>query len=86
MKGESQEMITPKEIQEIRKFKGLSLRDVAKYCNVSAQFIGQVENNQKKLNSYNYKEIIKGINLAFAALQCGELIKYPPGPRPRNSK
>lgn len=70
-------MITPQEIREIRQFKGLSLRDVAKYCNVSAQFIGQIENEQKALNQSNYTEIINGINLAYADLVSGKLVKKP---------
>lgn len=73
-------MITPEEIHEIRKFKGLSLNDVSKYCNVSAQLIGQIENRQKNLTEYNYAEIIKGINLAYAAIQSGELVKGEPFP------
>lgn len=72
-------MITPEQIREIREFKELSLRDVAKYCDVSAQLIGQIENCQRNLTEQNYSEIIKGINLAYAALQSGELNK-------RNSK
>lgn len=59
-------MITAKEIREIREFKGLSLRDVAKYCNISPQLIGQVETGVKNLTQDNYKEIISGINKAFA--------------------
>ena len=62
-------MITPKEIREWRELKGLSLRDVAKFCEISPQLIGQVETGKKYLTDYNYAEIIKGINLAFAAKQ-----------------
>lgn len=60
-------MITAQEIREIRELKGLSLRAVAKYCNVSPQLIGQVETGVKRLTEENYKEIISGINKAFAA-------------------
>ena len=56
-------MITPEEIHEIRKFKGLSLYDVAKYCNISAQLIGLIENRKRTLTENDYKEIVKGINL-----------------------
>lgn len=75
-------MITPEEIHEIREFKGLSLRDIAKYCDISPQLVGQIENGQKNLTEQNYTEIIKGINLAYAALQSGELNKE----NKRNSK
>ncbi|SDN46960.1 helix-turn-helix domain-containing protein [Acetanaerobacterium elongatum] len=60
-------MITPRQIREIRELKGLSLRDVAKYCDVSAQLIGQVETEVKSLTEENYKQIIDGINKAYAA-------------------
>lgn len=71
-------MITPEEIREFRELRNLSLRDVAMYCKISPQLIGQIENRQKKLNHENYKEIINGINLAFAAKQRGELVKGKP--------
>ena len=61
------QMITPRQIREIRELKGLSLRDVAKYCDVSAQLIGQVETEVKSLTEENYKQIIDGINKAYAA-------------------
>lgn len=62
-------MITGKEIREWRELRGLSLRDVAKFCEVSPQLVGQVETGKKYLTDFNYAEIIKGINLAFAAKQ-----------------
>ena len=62
-------MITAKEIREFRELRGLSLRDVAKFCEVSPQLIGQVETSVKPITEYNYKQIIDGINKAFAAKQ-----------------
>lgn len=62
-------MITPKQIREIREFKGLSLREVAKYCDITPQLIGQVETEVKNITHENYKQIISGINKAFAAKQ-----------------
>lgn len=62
-------MITPKQIREIRELKGLSLRDVAKCCDVSAQLVGQVETGVKPITEFNYKQIISGINKAFANKQ-----------------
>ena len=60
-------MITGKEFKEIRNLKGLSLRDVAKFCDVSAQLIGQIENDQKAFTENNYKQIINALNLATIA-------------------
>lgn len=63
-------MISAKEIREFREIRGLSLREVAKYCSISAQLIGQVETGTRNLTLENYKEIIDGINKAhFAKLQ-----------------
>lgn len=56
---------TKKDLQEFRLNRGLSLREVAANCSVSAQLIGQVENGERKITSYNFKEIIDGINKAF---------------------
>ena len=62
-------MITGKEIREWRELRGLSLRDVAKFCEVSPQLIGQCETGKKYLTDYNYEQIVSGINKAFAAKQ-----------------
>lgn len=62
-------MITPEQIREFRELRGLSLRDVAKFCEVSPQLIGQVETNVKPITQYNYEQIISGINKASAAKQ-----------------
>ena len=75
MKGENQ-MITGKQFKEIREYKGLSLRDVAKFCDVSAQLIGQIENNKKVFTENNYQQIIDAMNLATVAKANGKLDKH----------
>ena len=67
--GERISMITAKEIREWRELRGLSLRDVAKFCEISPQLIGQVETGKKYITDYNYWQIVNGINKAFAAKQ-----------------
>ncbi len=62
-------MITGKEFKEIREYKGLSLRDVAKFCEVSPQLIGQIENDRRAFTENNYRQIIDAMNLAFAEKQ-----------------
>ena len=74
MKGENQ-MITGKQFKEIREYKGLSLRDVAKFCNISPQLIGQIEQGKKSFTKNNYQQIIDALNLVSAAEQRGEFIK-----------
>lgn len=68
-------MITGKEFKEIRNLKGLSLRDIAKCCNVSAQLIGQIENDQKAFTENNYKQIIDALYLATIAKTDSEINK-----------
>ena len=68
-------MITGKQFKEIREYKGLSLRDVAKFCDVSPQLIGQIEQGKKYFTDNNYQQIIDAMNLAYAAKQNGNLIK-----------
>lgn len=66
-------MITGKQLREIREYRELSLRDVAKFCDVSPQLIGQIENGKKYFTDNNYQQIIDAMNLAFAAKQNGTL-------------
>ena len=68
-------MITGNQFKEIREYKGLSLRDIAGFCDVSPQLIGQIENGKKIFTDNNYQQIIDAMNLASAAKQNGTLIK-----------
>ena len=74
MKGVNQ-MITGKQFKEIREYKGLSLRDIAKFCDVSPQLIGQIEQGKRSFTENTYDQIIKALNVAFAEKQAGRLIK-----------
>jgi transcriptional regulator with XRE-family HTH domain len=75
MKEVKSNVITGKQFKEIREYKGLSLRDVAKFCDVSAQLIGQIEQGKKIFTDNNYQQIIDAMNLATVAKANGELIK-----------
>jgi len=69
-------VITGKEFREIRELKDLSLRDIAKFCDVSPQLIGQIEQDKKHFTENNYKQIIDAMNLATVAKANGELDKH----------
>ena len=69
-------MITGKQFKEIREYKGLSLRDIAKFCDVSAQLVGQIEQGKKVFTENNYQQIIDAMNLATVAKANGELDKH----------
>ena len=75
LKGGKSNVITGKEFKEIREYKGLSLREVAKFCDVSPQLIGQIEQGKKYFTENNYKQIIDAMNLATVAKANGKLEK-----------
>jgi transcriptional regulator with XRE-family HTH domain len=68
-------MITGKQLREIREYRELSLRDLAKFCDVSPQLIGQIEQGKRSFTENTYGQIIKALNVAFAEKQAGRLIK-----------
>lgn len=61
-------MLSKHDLQEYRLIRHLSLRDVARYCNVSHELIGQVERGEIGVTKYNHDQIIKGINRASQAM------------------
>ena len=60
-------MLRPSDLKEYRLLRGLSQRDVAMYCDLSHNLIGDIELGQRNLTEYNYQEIVKGINAASQA-------------------
>lgn len=70
-------MLSGKELRDYRELRGLSLREVADYCDVSFQLIGQVENGQKDVTEHNHREITNGINCAYFA-KCNNVVKDKP--------
>lgn len=64
-------MLSRRDLQEYRLLRYLSLRDVARYCDVSHELIGQVERGEVGVTQYNHDEIVKGINRASQAIVDG---------------
>lgn len=60
-------MLSRFDLKEYRLLRNLSLRDVARYCDVSFELIGQVERGEVSVTKYNHEQIIKGINGASQA-------------------
>lgn len=60
-------MLRPSDLKEYRLLRDLSQRDVAMYCDITSQLIGDIELGQRNLTEYNYQEIVKGINAASQA-------------------
>jgi len=70
-------MLNRVQLKNYRQLRGLSTRDVAFYCEISQPLITQIENGDRDLTPYNYKEIISGINKAYHAKKTGVFIKAP---------
>lgn len=64
-------MLSRFDLKEYRLLRHLSLRDVARYCDVSHELIGQVERGEIGVTKYNHDQIIKGINGASQAIAEG---------------
>lgn len=64
-------MLSRFDLKEYRLIRHLSLRDVARYCDVSHELIGQVERGDIGVTKYNHDQIIKGINGASQAIVNG---------------
>ena len=64
-------MLSRFDLQEYRLMRHLSLRDVARYCDVCHELIGQVERGEVGVTKYNHDQIVKGINRASQAIVDG---------------
>lgn len=60
-------MLSRFDLKEYRILRHLSLRDVARYCDVSHELIGKIESGEVRVNKHNHDQIIKGINGASQA-------------------
>lgn len=79
-------MLNRQQIKEYRLLRGLSTRDVAKYCEISQPLIVQIENGERQLTEYNHKQIIDGINSAYAAKRNGTFEKPPRVNEPKTKR
>lgn len=64
-------MLSGVDLKEYRLFRNLSLRDVARYCDVSHELIGKVESGEVGVTQYNHDQIVQGINRASQAIVDG---------------
>lgn len=68
-------MLSGKDLKAYREREKLSQRDVARYCEVCHELIGQVERGEVGVTEYNYKQIVNGINGALQAKSRGTFDK-----------
>lgn len=64
-------MLNKFDLKNYRVLRGLTLRDVARYCDITFEAIGQVERGEINVTKHNHDEIIKGINRASQAIVDG---------------
>ena len=64
-------MLSRFDLKEYRLLRHLTLRDVARYCDITFEAIGQVERGEINVTKYNHDEIVKGINRASQAMVDG---------------
>lgn len=64
-------MLSRFDLKDYRLERELSLRDVARYCNVCHELIGQVKRGVVRVTKHNHDEIVQGINAASQAKAYG---------------
>ncbi len=60
-------MLNRFDLKNYRVLRNLTLRDVARYCDITFEAIGQVERGEINVTKHNHDEIVKGINRASQA-------------------
>ena len=68
-------MLNRHQLKEYRLLRGVSVRDVANYSDISPSLVTQVEKGDKIITEYNHKQIVDGINAAYSAKKNGTLVK-----------
>lgn len=76
-------MLNRRQLRDYRELRGLSYRDVAKYCDISHVMISYIENGERDLTERVYREIVAGINAAYQAKKNGKLLKWQ---KPKDEK
>ena len=71
-------MLNKQELKNYRLLRGLSQQNVADYCDITKPLISMIENGEKNITEYNYREFVKGINAAYQAKKNGKLNKPKP--------
>lgn len=61
-------MLNRFDLKNYRVLRNLTLRDVARYCDITFEAIGQVERGEINVTKHNHNEIVKGINRASQAM------------------
>jgi len=60
-------MLSREQLKNYRELRKISMRQLAKYCDLSLAMISYLESGQRVLTKKNHDELIKGINAAYQA-------------------
>ena len=60
-------MLSREQLKNYRELRKVSMRQLAKYCDLSLAMISYLESGERQLTKKNHDELIKGINAAYQA-------------------
>ena len=60
-------MLSREQLKNYRELRHVSMRQLAKYCDLSLAMISYLESGERQLTKKNHDELIKGINAAYQA-------------------
>lgn len=64
-------------LRDYARMRNLSLRDIEAYCDLDQPHISMIFNGRKPLTDYSYRELVNGINAAYAAKKNGTFTRPP---------
>lgn len=70
-------MLSTSKLKNYALLRGLSMRDIEAYCDLSAGHISQILNGERPLTEDNHRKIADAINAAYAAKLNGTFQRPP---------
>lgn len=70
-------MLSANKLKDYASLRGLSIRDIEAYCDLSAGHISNIFNGERSLTEECHKQISNAINAAYAAKQKGTFKRQP---------
>ncbi len=70
-------MLSANKLKSYALLRGLSMRDIEAYCDLTAGHISQILNGERPLTEENHKRIADAINAAYTAKQNGTFERVP---------
>ena len=70
-------MLSANKLKDYASLRGLSIRDIEAYCDLSAGHISNIFTGERSLTEECYKQISHAINAAYSAKQNGTFKRQP---------